>query len=50
VPLDAGEHQITLRFQPASARLGLVLSLASWLTLALLFCTHIKSYWTKNAN
>jgi hypothetical protein len=37
VPLDAGDHQITLRFQPASARLGLGLSLAAWLALALLF-------------
>ena len=35
VALEAGEHQVTLRFQPASVRLGLGVSLASWLAWGL---------------
>ncbi len=37
VPLGAGEHQVTFRFQPASIRLGLATSLASWLAWCLAF-------------
>ncbi len=35
VALDAGEHQVVFRFQPASARLGLIASLIAWLGLGL---------------
>lgn len=35
VALDAGEHQVVFRFQPASVHLGLIVSLIAWLGLGI---------------
>lgn len=54
VPLDAGHHRIVFRFQPASARWGLTISLAAWaawglaLLVALLY--RPRQHWTKANN
>lgn len=35
VALDAGDHRVVFRFQPASVRLGLIVSLIAWLGLGI---------------